>query len=97
MEIESTNCTYYINQTIMVPEENGLNGFYQIIECVNKQFTIRRLRSESRLFKNKNEDTGDIYEARIFNDFDGENFRYIDKDAISEYPVIYANFIQYEV
>lgn len=95
--MEITPTAYYMNQTIMVPEENGINGFYQIIECVNKQFTIRRLRSETRLSKKKNEETGDIYEARIFNNFDGENFRYIDKDAISEYPVIYVNFVQYEV
>ena len=95
--MEITPTAYYINQTIMVPEENGINGFYQIIECVNKQFTIRRLRSETRLSKKKNEETDDIYEARIFNDFDGENFRYIDKDAIGEYPIIYVNFVQYEV
>lgn len=95
--MEITPTAYYINQTIMVPEENGLNGFYQITKYSKKQFIIRRLKSDTRLCKKKNENTGDIYEARVFNEFDGENIRHIDKDTIGEYPVIYANFIQYEV
>ncbi len=92
---------YYINRTIMFPESDGLNSFYKVIKHTDKMFCIRKIKTETNLYKtNYDEITNEVtkvYQAKLSDEFENEKIRKIRKPSINKYSVIYCSFVQYEV
>lgn len=92
---------YYINRTIMFPESDGINSFYKVITHTDKMFCIRKIKTETILYKTvydeiTNEDTK-VYQAKLSDEFANEQIRKIRKTSINKYSIIYCPFVQYEV
>ena len=91
----------YINRTIMFPESDGINSFYKVITHTNKMFCIRKIKTETKLYKTMydeitNEKTK-VYQAKLTDEFEDEKIREIRKTSIHNYSVIHCSFVQYEV
>lgn len=100
--IQNTNndFEYYINRTIMFPGSNGFNSFYKVITHTDKMFCIRKIKTETKLYKTNYDETtntnSNIYEVKLSDEFDNEKIRKIRKTSIHKYPVIYCSIVQYE-
>lgn len=104
MEIIQSNDNddnYYVNRTIMVPESNGLNSFYKVIKHTDKMFYLRKIKTETKLYKiNYDEITNEesnVYEAKLSDEFENDTLKKIRKTSITKYPVIFCVIVQYEV
>jgi hypothetical protein len=101
IQSKDNNDDYYINRTIMVPENDGLNSFYKVINHTDKMFCIRKIKTETNLYKtNFDEITNEatkVYQAKLSDDFENENIKKIRKTSIHKYSVIYCSLVQYEV
>ena len=98
---KDNNDDYYIGTTIMIRDRNGLNSFYKVIKYIDEMFYIRKIKTETNLYKiNHNEiknKQSNVYEAKLLDEFENEKFKKIKKINIHKYPIIYCSIIQYEV
>lgn len=101
MELTNNFIEDYIGKTIMMPDSNNLNAFYKVLELTNDKYTLRQLKCDTKLIRKLiDEDcdiVGEVYEAKIFDEYSTGSFIFIDKKSISEYPVIYVPIVQYEI
>ena len=73
-KVNDYNC--YINTTIMIPDSDGLNSFYKVIKDTEKMFYIRKIYTETILYKTIFDEItkqeSKIYQAKLSHDFDNE-------------------------
>ena len=101
MEIVQSEDNDYTNRIIMIPKKNELNSFYKVINHTDKMFCIRKIITETNLYKtNYDEITNEesnIYEAKLSDEFENEKIIKIRKTSINKYPIIYCSIVQYEI
>ena len=101
MELTNNLNENYIGKTIMMPDSNNLNAFYKVLELTNDKYTLKQLKCDTKLIRKLiDEDcdiVGEVYEAKVFDEYATDTLIFIDKKSISEYTVIYVPIVQYEI
>jgi len=102
IESQDNDDNYYINRIIMIPDSDRLNSFYKVVKCTDKMFCIRKIKTDTNLYKINydkftNEVTSKVYQAKLSDEVENEKIKTIRKTSINKYSVIYCSIVQYEV